>query len=428
MSSSDQSLQNDISNVNRIPIVPMMLEVICRSTGMGFAAIARVTSDRWIACTVRDEIAFGMETGGELRVETTICNEIRQSGRPVIINNVSESPEFRQHHTPLMYGFQSYISVPIILKDGSFFGTLCAIDPKPADLNNTKTIGMFNLFAELISFHLHSMEVMEQNTATIQELNRDLSHSVDENDQYRTISNHNLQEPLRKIRIFSSMLVSAAEKQELEKVVTLAHKVNSNAQKFSMLIKDLSYLSDLRNSDLLFEPVDLNLIVQAVSRQLGPELNAKDAVLEVGTLPIVHAVPVQMEQLFFQLMHNAIRFARPGVPLRIRIAAAPVTTVDGNHAVVPPDGYGSTEIQFRDNGSGIERSRLSKVFNIFSRDEDNNMAPGTGIGLAYCKKIVALHNGLITVQSEHGMGTFFSIVLPIRQRSGLREPSAVIAR
>src|ERR1700728_3466913 len=103
--------QADIDAVNAVSVVPTILDVVCRLTGMGFAAVARVTSDRWIACSVRDDIAFGLEPGGELEIETTICHEIRQSGHAVIIDHVAEDPAFCAHRTPAMYGFQSYISM-----------------------------------------------------------------------------------------------------------------------------------------------------------------------------------------------------------------------------------------------------------------------------------------------------------------------------
>ena len=151
------NISDDVEAVNRIAIVPKLLEVVCRTTGMGFAAVARVTEEKWVVCSVRDEINFGLKPGGELKLETTICNEIRQSGNTVVIDNVSEDEAFRNHHTPAMYGFQSYISMPIMRQDGSFFGTLCAIDPTPHKLNNVETIGMFKLFAELISFHLNNV-------------------------------------------------------------------------------------------------------------------------------------------------------------------------------------------------------------------------------------------------------------------------------
>src|SRR6201995_1922676 len=97
------SIQSDIENISQIPIIPSLLEVICRTTGMGFAAIARVTEDRWVACAVRDEIAFGLTPGGELAVGTTICDEIRQSGEAVVIDHVSEDAAFRSHPAPAQY-------------------------------------------------------------------------------------------------------------------------------------------------------------------------------------------------------------------------------------------------------------------------------------------------------------------------------------
>lgn len=185
-------LTEDIATVKQIDIVPTMLEVICRTTGMGFAAIARVTEDRWIACSVRDNISFGLQPGGELRIETTICKEIRDSRQPVIVDNVAEDENYVHHHTPKIYGFQSYISFPIILKTGEFFGTLCAIDPKPAQLNNPKIIGIFTLFSELLSFHLQNIDLMDRSHSASRESSRQLNYFQNENRQYRHISNQDL--------------------------------------------------------------------------------------------------------------------------------------------------------------------------------------------------------------------------------------------
>lgn len=124
-------IRADIVAVQDVPGIEAMLEAMCRLTGMGFAAVARVTSDRWVACQILDKIEFGLDPGDELEIKTTICNEIRASGIRVVIDEVSADPAWRRHHTPALYGFKSYISIPIVLADGSFFGTLCAIDPEP---------------------------------------------------------------------------------------------------------------------------------------------------------------------------------------------------------------------------------------------------------------------------------------------------------
>lgn len=147
-------IEAEVAAVSRIDAVPTILEVVCRTTGMGFAAIARVTEDRWVACAVRDEINFGLQPGEELKVETTICNEIRASQSAVVIDHVAQDQAYCNHPTPAMYGFQSYISMPILYPDGRFFGTLCAIDPEPARLDRPEIVKMFRLFADLIMFHL----------------------------------------------------------------------------------------------------------------------------------------------------------------------------------------------------------------------------------------------------------------------------------
>lgn len=112
-----------------------ILEDVCRITQMGFAAVARVTEERWIACQVADKIEFGLNPGDELELKTTICHEIRQSGQAVVIDYVAGHIDWRTHHTPALYGFESYVSLPIVLEDGSFYGTLCAIDPEPRALS-----------------------------------------------------------------------------------------------------------------------------------------------------------------------------------------------------------------------------------------------------------------------------------------------------
>jgi GAF domain-containing protein len=158
MENLTSELRKDVENIGRIAIVPTILEVICRTTGLGFSAVARVTPDKWVVGAVKDDIKFGLLPGGELQVNTTICHEIRQSGEGVIIDHVAEDEFYKSHHTPAQYGFQSYISVPIFRADGSFWGTLCGIDPGPAILNNPPIRGLFKIYTQLISMHLHAIE------------------------------------------------------------------------------------------------------------------------------------------------------------------------------------------------------------------------------------------------------------------------------
>ena len=144
------SFRADILAVQDVPGIREMLAQVCASTGMGFAAVARVTSERWIACQVLDQIEFGLNPGDELEIKTTICDEIRASGRGVFIDHVGSDASWRTHHTPVLYGFESYASIPIFLADGSFFGTLCAIDPAPRTKPLAEVVPMLQEFADTI--------------------------------------------------------------------------------------------------------------------------------------------------------------------------------------------------------------------------------------------------------------------------------------
>lgn len=160
MAISDSSLRADIELIASIPFLPVLLNVVCDATGMGYAAVARVTDNRWIAGATKDLINFGLGPGGELPILSTICHEIRQSGLAVVIDHVAHDSCYADHHTPATYGFESYISFPIFRNDGSFFGTLCAIDPKPARLNNPPILDLFKTLANLIAIYLDAARAL----------------------------------------------------------------------------------------------------------------------------------------------------------------------------------------------------------------------------------------------------------------------------
>ena len=150
-----------------------------------------------------DTIDFGLKPGGELKVETTICDEIRQSREPVVINDVAEDEVWCEHPTPAMYGFRSYISMPIILADGSFFGTLCAIDPRPAILRTPETIGMFRLFAELIAKNLDAGRKLAATESALVEERAD----SELREQFIAVLGHDLRTPVRSVKCLMDLLM-----------------------------------------------------------------------------------------------------------------------------------------------------------------------------------------------------------------------------
>lgn len=125
----NNAITADIATIGRINVVPAILQVICESTGLRFAAVARVSDNSWTACAVLDTLGFGLKVGGELDLTSTLCHEIRGTHRTIVIDKASEDELYCNHPTPRIYRFESYISVPVFRTDGSFFGTICAFDP-----------------------------------------------------------------------------------------------------------------------------------------------------------------------------------------------------------------------------------------------------------------------------------------------------------
>jgi len=442
----EETYQQDIDNISQISIVPGLLDVVCRTTGMRFAAIARVTEDRWITCSVLDTINFGLKPGDELEIKTTICNEIRHNNQAVIINHVAKDPLFHDHHTPAMYGFQSYISVPIVLKDGSFFGTLCSIDPDPHQLNTPETIGMFNLFAELIAFHLTAIieinngksqlieereihkkndeyqrafaselekqvkertRQLEENNISLEKLNKELQ-------SFAYISSHDLQEPLRKIQTFASLIAD----KEIDSLSPLGkdyfQRMRNAAERMQTLINDLLSYSRADNGAHKFEITDLRTIVEEVKDDLKEELLEKESTVEVGELCAINIIPFQFRQLLYNLVSNALKFSKYGQAPYIKIESK---IVEGkflkNKNLLPNNYY--CHISISDNGIGFPQEYNEKIFELFQRLHSRTQYDGTGIGLAIVKKIVDNHNGYISAKGEMDKGASFDIFIPAQR-------------
>ncbi len=374
-----QNFQADIESVSRIEAVPTILEVVCRTTGMGFAAVARVTADRWIACSVLDEIDFGLRPGGELKVETTICHEIRQSRTPVVINSVAEDDVWCNHATPAMYGFQSYISVPIILADGSFFGTLCAIDPRPARLKSAEIIGMFRLFAELIAKHLDAnRKLAATESALIEE------RAVSElREQFIAVLGHDLRAPARAISCFADVLLRTPLN---ERGIQVARSMRDSALRMGELIDNLLDLARGRLGGGLTLNRDANEPLEPVLRTAIAELSAShpDRVVETN---FALAEPINCDrsrvaQLFSNLLSNALTYGSADRPVRV-------------HAISGP---GSLELSVANTGEPIPPAALERLFQPFYRAVVHDRA-GLGLGLYIAHEIATAHGGTLGVSS-----------------------------
>ena len=382
----------DVEIVSRIGAVPTILDVVCRVTGMGFAAVARVTEDRWIACAVRDDIAFGLRPGDELKVETTICDAIRGSGRGVVVDHVSTDPEFCGHPTPAMYGFQSYISMPIVRSDGSFFGTLCAIDPKPAKLNTPETIGMFRMFADLIAFHLDAQERLATSEAALA-VQRE---TAELRDQFIAVLGHDLRNPLASISAGISLLSRTPRD---ERHVRTFELIQNSIWRMAGLIDNVLDFARGR----LGEGIVLN---RDRNKKLGPVIEQVIAELRVAwphreiNLAMALDEPIDCDQqrvgqLLSNLIANALTHGATDKPVSV--------ATRGRGA--------NLEISVANFGKPIPADIADRLFEPFFRGASGFQGQGLGLGLYISGEIARAHGGTLTVSSTPAE-TSFTLKIP----------------
>ena len=230
MKTTRQDIARDIALIGQLEAVPTLLQVLCDVTGMGFAAVARVTEDSWTACAVLDRIGFGLLPGGPLDLDTTLCKEVYASGKPVVIEHASRDPVYAHHHTPRIYNIESYVSVPLVLPDGEYFGNLCAIDPRPASLAAPGILAMFVNFADLISRQL----LNERRALAIQSALLEERSARDMRDQLVVMLGQDLRGPLGLLALSSLRLKAKAA--DASAVLRIAADIAAQAHCASTLI------------------------------------------------------------------------------------------------------------------------------------------------------------------------------------------------
>jgi PAS domain S-box-containing protein len=250
-------------------------------------------------------------------------------------------------------------------------------------------------------------EVVIERTESLRKSNAELT-------QFAYITSHDLQEPARKIGTFADMLrahlgdgVDLRSKNYLDKIENAAGRMLG-------LIRDVLSLSQLSKAVQQFESVDLNKILDDVRSDFELLIEQKAGIIESDPLPDINAIPIQMMQLFSNLISNAFKFSSPGVRPKIEIRSRLLEEKEVKASF--PSGHGGNYhlISFIDNGIGFSQSNATQIFDIFQRLHSRSDYQGTGIGLAICRKIAENHGGRITASSRPGKGARFDVVLPER--------------
>ncbi len=281
-----------------------------------------------------------------------------------------------------------------------------------------KLVGVVQDITEQKHFASLLEQKVEERTAELEALNKKLVAMNDELKQFAYVASHDMQEPLRKIRVFSDILSRQTENST--QTGHFVEKINSAAERMTGLIHGLLEYSRASDRRLRYEAVDLNILLKSVLTDFELLISQKEAEVTVDEMPTITAVPLQMNQLFYNLIGNSLKFTREGVKPLIHIS---FFEVDKAAMEEFPELAGNTEyvgIGIEDNGTGFDQLYAEKIFTVFQRLNERDKFGGYGIGLALCKKVVEEHKGFISAKAEPGKGARFNVILPkIRKMSSV---------
>jgi signal transduction histidine kinase len=390
---SEAAISADIAIIGRISAVPSILRLICNDTGMGFAAVARVTDETWTACAVQDDVNFGLAAGGQLDLKTTLCFESRSARAPVVIDHFSEDPVYADHHTPRIYKLQSYISVPIILPDGRYFGNLCAIDSRPAQVSNPRTLKMFEVFANLIALQLDG----ESRHQEIEERLLDERATSELREQFIAVLGHDLRNPLAAVSATADLLTLRKNDPQL---VTLGQRLRATTFRMSRLIDDVMDFARGRLGSgigvTIVPTENLAVSLREVIAELQTANGNRTILDDISIDRLVYCDRARIQQLLSNLLGNALTHGAPEQPVVVRAA------IENDQLT----------LQVRNGGDLISPDNINKVFEPYWRPETSKPGGGLGLGLFICKQIIKAHGGDLEVQSSEAAGTVFTARIP----------------
>ncbi|HEU5145938.1 MAG TPA: ATP-binding protein [Chryseosolibacter sp.] len=301
---------------------------------------------------------------------------------------------------------------PLFSADGSCSGTMNLVaDITDRKLSEQKLAGLMSDLENRV----------EQRTMQLKQANDHLTRANYDLEQYAFIASHDLQEPLRKIRMFVDL--ASRNRHDVQRLSLYLNKIDASATKMSTLVKDVLNYSMLLMNASEFVQVDLNDIASKTLAELASQIFIKNAKVTVGSLPVVPGVHSQLLLLFNNIVLNSLTFT--DVSPQIVISA---DEVDG--AQISQLGADTRQryarIEFKDNGIGFDETYKDRIFDIFERLNTWGSHTGNGMGLPLCKRVVENHHGFITATSKRGSGSTFEVYLPSLKINPLSRDSGFV--
>lgn len=378
-------IESDIATISRIEAVPTILQAVSELTGLRFVCIARVTPTTLYFCALLDKLNFGFSVGDSIDVKTTLCDKVREKQAPIIIDSVADS-EYCEHVAPKTYGFKSYFSIPLYRPDGEYFGTLCGLDPLPAQLSTDAMQKTLALFAELIARQLANEVVLGQTRVA---LNDAIETSI-LREQFIAVLSHDVRTPLSTmlngIEILGQYVQPAAE--------PLLDTMRRSGKRISALIDDVSDFARGRmgggiSLDLRHESNLENTLNQVVNelRQVYP---GRTIITHIPAGVALLCDAPRMAQLLSNLLKNAIVHGSVSDPVSVNVVSS----------------EGTFQLAVTNSGAAIAPEIAEQLFKPFWQAAKSGTKKGLGLGLFIASEIARSHGGALEVQSSNGKTTF----------------------
>jgi PAS domain S-box-containing protein len=256
-------------------------------------------------------------------------------------------------------------------------------------------------------------QVILQYQKNLEQKNIELLQTNAELASFAYIASHDLQEPLRKIQTFANRILEKEYNNFGSDIKDYFDRIMKSITRMQNLIEALLDYSRTNGSETIFAKTDLNKLAEEVKNNLSEVLEEKKATLEISSLPTLLVIPIQFNQLFSNLITNAVKYTKPGIAPIVKISAEIVSAKDtGTNNGMHDDEF--WRISVKDNGIGFDQQYENKIFELFQRLHPRSEYEGTGVGLSICKKIVQNHHGFMNAIGNSGNGSIFNVYLPVK--------------
>ena len=270
--------------------------------------------------------------------------------------------------------------------------------------------------AVFIAF-LRDITLQKNTEIELEKKRTELEASNRELEQFAHVASHDMQEPIRKIKLFTERTIYEFEKVLPQEAKNYLRKIYTSASRLNNLVRGILMYSTLTKTEEPFEEINLTEIFRGIEEDLEVVIEEKKAMIQYGLFPKITGIPFLIYQLFYNLINNSLKFSKEEVSPIIKISGKLLAKNDLSEYTEINHDIAYVEILVQDNGIGFSSEFSNKIFNAFTRLNSIDKYEGTGLGLSLCKNIVDRHHGYITAEGSENFGATFKVILPLHAKN-----------